>query len=221
VSRLSQTIEHTLLGATTTPAMVARLCAEAIEYGFLAVCVPPIQVARAKSELRLSQVRVVSVVGFPLGGSLPGAVADEAERVLTLGADEIDMVIPLGLALGGELEAVTLAVAAVRSAARGKILKAIVETGLFGPSELEAVARATLAGAPDFLKTSTGFGPRGASVEDVERLVRWSSGQAQVKASGGIRTAQQARALLAAGATRLGTSSGVAIVSDTSEAVDP
>jgi deoxyribose-phosphate aldolase len=164
---------------------------------------------------------VVSVVGFPLGGSLPAAQADEAERVLALGADEIDMVIPLGLALAGELGEVTRAVEVVRNATRGKVLKAILETGLFGPSELESVARAALAGAPDFLKTSTGFGPRGASVEDVECLVRCSSGQAQVKASGGIRTASQARALLQAGATRLGTSAGVAIVSDPTERERP
>ncbi len=209
---LARAIEHTLLRASATPADVERLAGEAIEHGFAGVCVNPLYAARARALVRGSRVRVVCPVGFPLGASVPAVVAREAERALADGADEIDMVIPLGLALGGLLDAVTEAVATVRLAVGTHVLKAILETGLFDPSALEVVARAALAGGPDFLKTSTGYGPRGATVGDVELLVRWSSGQAEIKASGGIRTARDAEALLAAGATRLGTSAGVAIV---------
>jgi len=212
VTRLGRAIEHTLLRASATPADVEQLAREAIEHDFWGVCVNPLHAARARSLLRGSPVRVVCPVGFPLGASVPEVVAREAERALADGADEIDMVIPLGLALGGELDAVTGAVATVRRAVGKQVLKAILETGFFGRSALEAVARAALAGGPDFLKTSTGFGPRGATVEDVELLVRWCSARARVKASGGIRTTREAKALLAAGATRLGTSAGVAIV---------
>jgi deoxyribose-phosphate aldolase len=212
VTRLGRAIEHTLLRASATPAEVERLAGEAIEHGFAGVCVNPLHAARARALVRGSPVRVVCPVGFPLGASVPEVVAREAERALADGADEIDMVIPLGLALGGLLDAVTEAVATVRLAVGKHVLKAILETGLFERSALEAVARAALAGGPDFLKTSTGFGPRGATVEDVELLVCWSSGRAEIKASGGIRTTREAEALLAAGATRLGTSAGVAIV---------
>jgi deoxyribose-phosphate aldolase len=212
VTRLARAIEHTLLRASATPAAVVRLAGEAIEHGFVGVCVNPVHAARARALVLGSRVRVVCTVGFPLGASVPEVVAREAERALADGADEIDMVIPLGLALAGELRVVSEAVATVRSAVGTHALKAILETGLFDRSALEAVARAALDGGPDFLKTSTGFGPRGATVEDVELLVRWSCGQAQVKASGGIRTTREAEALLAAGATRLGTSAGVAIV---------
>jgi len=212
VTRLARAIEHTLLRASATPADVERLAREAIEHGFVGVCVNPLHAARVRALLGGSRVRVVCPVGFPLGASVPEVVAREAERALADGADEIDMVIPLGLALGGLLDAVTEAVATVRLVVGTHVLKAILETGLFDRAALEAVARAALAGRPDFLKTSTGFGPRGATVEDVELLVRWSSGQAGVKASGGIRTTREAEALLAAGATRLGTSAGVAIV---------
>ncbi len=212
MTRLAAAIEHTLLRASATPTDLARLTGEAIEHGFWGVCVNPLYAAEARALLRGSPVRVVCPVGFPLGGSLPEVVAREAECALRDGADEIDMVIPLGWAVAGELARVTDAVSTVRRAVGGAVLKAILETGLFSRTSLEAVARATLLGNPDFLKTSTGFGPRGATVEDVRLLVAWSSGQARIKASGGIRTADEARALLDAGATRLGTSAGVAIV---------
>jgi deoxyribose-phosphate aldolase len=212
VTALARAIEHTLLRASATPADVERLAHEALAHGFAGVCIHPLYAARAKSLVRGSEVRVVCPVGFPLGASLPEVVAHEAERAVRDGADEIDMVIPLGLASAGELRAVTQAVATVRRAVPSHVLKAILETGLFEPSALEAVARAALRGGPDFLKTSTGFGPRGATVEDVKLLVAWASGQAKVKASGGIRTTRDAELLLAAGASRLGTSAGVAIV---------
>ena len=209
---LAAAIEHTLLRATATPDEIRRLCAEARIHGFCGVCVNPRFVALAARELADVPPRVVTVVAFPLGASVPEVAAFEAQRAIADGADELDLVIPIGEALGGDLEAVARAVGTVREATRGATLKVILETGCFTESQLDAVARAALCAAPDFLKTSTGFGPRGASVEDVRTLVALGAGRTQVKAAGGIRSAADARALLAAGATRLGTSSGVALV---------
>ncbi|MFC1641802.1 deoxyribose-phosphate aldolase [Myxococcota bacterium] len=214
MTALAQAIEHTLLKASATPADVEQLCSEALEHGFCAVCVNLLHVARASASTTDSGTLVVCPVGFPLGATLPSVMAWEAEQALAHGAREIDMVIPLGLALAGELSAVTGAVALVRRAVGSAALKVILETGLFDGSTLASVATAALAGEPDFLKTSTGYGPRGASVEDVRSLTQQAAGRAQVKASGGIRTAAQASQLLAAGATRLGTSASVSIVTE-------
>ncbi len=207
-------IEHTLLRADATPAAVERLCDEAIEWGLLGVCVAPLHVARAAARLGSEGPRVVTVVGFPLGATVPEVMATEARRAVADGAAEIDMVIPIGLGLAGELDAVRAAVATVRAAVPERALKVILETGHFAPEPLRALAREVIAAQPDFLKTSTGFGPSGATVADVALLVECGGGRVGVKAAGGIRTAADARALVAAGATRIGTSNGAAIAAE-------
>lgn len=214
MSSVVTAIEHTRLKADTTPQDVEQLCAEARQFRFAGVCVNPLYVPQVKRALAGSDVKVVTVVGFPLGASSERADCAEAAWLIEQGADEVDMVIPIGLALSGDLGAVTQRVTALRRATSGAVLKVIVECGFFDEAQLRDVCLAAAAGAPDYLKTATGFGPRGASIADVRLLAdvaRQTSGAMAVKASGGIRTLQDAVALMQAGATRLGTSSGVAI----------
>jgi len=211
---LAGLIEHTLLRADATPAAIERLCDEAIEWELLGVCVAPLHVARAAARLGRAGPRVITVVGFPLGATVPDVMAAETQRAVADGAAEVDMVIPIGLGLAGDLGAVRAAVAAVRAAIPDRVLKVILETGHFAPEPLRALAREVVTARPEFLKTSTGFGPRGATVADVELLVECGGGGVGVKAAGGIRTAAAARALVAAGATRIGTSNGAAIVAE-------
>jgi deoxyribose-phosphate aldolase len=189
------------------------LCDEAVEYGFAGVCVAPIHVPQAVTRLA-GRAAVVSVVGFPLGAGSEASDVAEAVWLVEHGASEIDMVIPIGFARAGLLELVTRRVKAVRAASRGAVLKVILETGYFEPLALSSVARAALEGEPDFLKTSTGFGPRGASVADIVTLRECGGRGVRIKASGGIRTLAGARELVAAGAIRLGTSSGVALIEE-------
>jgi deoxyribose-phosphate aldolase len=177
----------------------------------LGVCVNPLHVPLARS-LLARRALLVSVVGFPLGAGSERSDCSEAEWLVSAGADEVDLVVPLGLAAAGEWAAVTERVRRVRVASQGAVLKVILETGLFSSEQLQDLASAVLDAGPEFLKTSTGFGPRGASVEDVQLLTRASAGRARVKASGGIRTLTQAVQLLRAGAERLGTSNGVGLI---------
>lgn len=211
---LSPAIEHTLLRADATPEAIDRLCREAREHGFHGVCVNPIFVRQAALTLAGSSVRVVSVAGFPLGASVAENVAAEARSAIDQGAEEIDIVIPIGYALARDWREVTKHVAAVREATRGHALKVILETGYFSEAELARCAAAVLEAAPDFLKTSTGFGPRGASLRDVELLAALCPEGVRIKASGGIRDRAQAEAMINAGAVRIGTSHGVAIVTE-------
>jgi deoxyribose-phosphate aldolase len=212
VAELARCIEHTLLRASATPADIEQLCAEAAEHGFHGVCVNPCHVARASQALRDLPPRVVSVAAFPLGATVPDVAAREAAQAVTDGASEIDLVIPIGLAIAGELARVADFVGTVRQAIAGVTLKVILETGYFASEQVAALAEAVLGASPEFLKTSTGFGPRGATVQDVRLLAGIASGRARIKAAGGIRTLAQASAMLQAGAARIGTSSGVAIV---------
>jgi deoxyribose-phosphate aldolase len=209
---LARHIEQTLLRPEATPARVEAHCREAAAHGLFGVCILPRHVPLARRSVEGAGVRVVTVVAFPLGGSAPGAKAAEARIAVLDGADELDMVMSIGDALAGDFGAVEADVRAVREAAPGCVLKVILETGLLDEAALEGAARASVRAGADFVKTSTGFGPRGATVTDVERLVRAVEGRAQVKASGGIRTRAEALALLGAGATRIGTSSGVSMV---------
>jgi deoxyribose-phosphate aldolase len=157
-------------------------------------------------------VSVVSVVAFPLGASVVDVAVREAECAMADGASELDLVLPVGLALARQYGAMCRFIAAVRAATPGATLKVILETGHFSPEQLGELVPQVLDSGADFLKTSTGFGPRGATVEDVHLLFRLAAGRARIKAAGGIRCANDARALLAAGASRIGTSHGVAIV---------
>jgi deoxyribose-phosphate aldolase len=214
---LSRYIEHTLLRPDATPEEVERHCREAVEHGLFAVCISPVYVALAKLCLRRAPVRIVTVAGFPFGSSTPFVKATEARQAVADGADEIDMVMSIGLALDGGWNAVEADVRTVRDAVKEPLLKVIIETGYFSPDEIVSAAEAVLGGGADFVKTSTGFGPRGASVADVELLSSTVRGRAQVKAAGGIRTAAAARELIEAGATRIGTSRGVELVTPAAE----
>ncbi|HAR69391.1 2-deoxyribose-5-phosphate aldolase [Thermus scotoductus] len=217
---LAAHIDHTLLKPTATPEEILKVAEEALEHGFFGLCIPPSYVPLVRERYPHAPFRLVTVVGFPLGYQAKEVKALEAALALAQGADEVDMVIHLGRASAGDYAYIEEEVRTVRQAAPKAVLKVILETGYFTPEAqgqprrgyLENLAEAAIQGGADFLKTSTGFGPRGASLEDVELLVRVARGRAQVKAAGGIRNRETAIKLLEAGATRLGTSSGVALV---------
>ena len=205
-------IDHTLLKANATQEEIGKLCEEAKKFGFASVCVNPAYVSLCSQLLRGSGVKVCTVIGFPLGATTPTVKALEARDAIANGADEIDMVINIGALKSGNYQLVLDDIKAVREATRGKILKVILETAYLSREEkIKACELAKQAGA-DFVKTSTGFGPSGATVEDV-RLMREVVGPAMgVKASGGIRSTEDAQKMVAAGATRIGASASVAIV---------
>jgi len=210
---VARMVDHTLLKPSATQTEVAKLCEEARTHRFASVCVNPSYVAYSAQLLKGSDVKVCTVVGFPLGSTTPTVKGIEARDAIANGADEIDMVINVGALKSGNDALAFEDIKAVREATRGKILKVILETSLLSDEEkVRACALAKKAGA-DFVKTSTGFGGGGATVEDV-RLMRQTVGPLMgVKASGGIRDAQAADAMIQAGATRLGTSASVAIIS--------
>ena len=212
-SPVARLVDHTLLKPSATQAEVAKLCEEARRHCFASVCVNPSYVAYSAQLLQGSGVKVCTVIGFPLGSTTSTVKALEARDAIANGADEIDMVINVGALKSGNDSLAFDDIKAVREATRGRVLKVILETSLLSDGEkVRACVLAKKAGA-DFVKTSTGFGGGGATVEDV-RLMRQTVGPLMgVKASGGIRDAKAAEAMIAAGATRLGTSASVAIVS--------
>ncbi len=205
-------IEHTNLKPTATPKDIEKLCDEAKENGFYGVCVNPSYVKLAKEKLKGTNVKVVTVCGFPLGATSTEAKAFEAKKAVEDGAEEIDMVINIGLLKAGEYEKVYEDIKAVVDSAKVPV-KVIIETCYLTDEEkVAACVISKLAGAK-FVKTSTGFGTAGATVEDVH-LMRWVVGEELgVKAAGGIRDLSKAKDMIRAGADRIGTSSGVVIVS--------
>jgi len=207
-------IDHTNLRPEATPSQIVRLCEEAREFGFGAVMINPCYVALACEQLRGSRVKVGAVIGFPLGATLTTVKVFESKKTLELGAREIDMVMNIGWLKAGEKQQVLSEIQTVAEVVHtdGALLKVILETGLLANEEkLLACAISEKAGA-DFVKTSTGFLGGIATVEDVTLMRR--AVRIGVKASGGIRTAAEARRMLDAGADRLGTSSGVQIVTE-------
>lgn len=214
-SDLARYIDHTLLKPEATPADVDRLCDEALEYGFAAVCVNPVWVRRAARKLRGSGVTVASVVGFPLGASTPQVKALEARRALRDGAREIDMVLNVGALKGGELDLVERDVRGVSDACRevGALNKVILETAYLTDEEKVLASRLAKRAKAHYVKTSTGFGPAGATVFDVALMREAVGSELGVKAAGGIRSAEEAREMIAAGATRIGASAGIQMVS--------
>ncbi len=216
---LAQYIDHTLLKPDATPDDIARLCEEAKQHGFAAVCVNPVNVRRAVELLCGTSIKVCSVVGFPLGASLPEIKALEARRALADGAREIDMVINIGALKVGNHDLVREDIAGVVQECHevGAVCKVIIEAALLTDDEKVTACRLAQEAGADYVKTSTGFGPGGATEHDVA-LMRATVGPAMgVKAAGGIRTAEQALRMIHAGATRLGTSSGVRIVEEATE----
>lgn len=212
--KVAQSIDHTLLKATATEEQIKALCADAKTHGFKSVCVNPCWVPVCARELAGSDVLVCTVVGFPLGANSTAVKAEEARRAVAEGAREIDMVINVGWAKAGDWKAVQDEIAAVVDASRPAIVKVIIETCYLTREEKIAACRAAVAAGAAFVKTSTGFGTGGATVDDV-RLMKEAVGTgAEVKASGGIRTLADAIAMLEAGATRIGASAGVSILQE-------
>lgn len=209
---IAKTIDHTLLRPDATRVQILKLCEEAKEYGFASVCVNPARIALAAEALKGTDVTPCCVVGFPLGAIPSESKAAETQVAVSNGAREIDMVINIGAAKDGDWEMVQSDIAQVKKACGEAKLKVIIETCLLTDEEKVRACRAAQAAGADFVKTSTGFSRAGATVEDV-RLMRETVGPDMgVKAAGGIHNRAQAQAMLDAGATRIGASSGIAIV---------
>ncbi len=209
---LADRIDHTLLKPDATPVQIERLCAEAREHGFASVCVNPVHVTLAAAELKDSGVAVCTVVGFPLGANRSDIKAAETAAAVQDGAGEIDMVLAIGAMKAGATDVVLHDIRAVVQAAAGRTVKVILETCLLSDDEIVAACRLCVQAGAHFVKTSTGFSSGGATLAQV-RLMRETVGPAYgVKASGGIRCREDAVAMLEAGASRLGTSAGVAIL---------
>jgi deoxyribose-phosphate aldolase len=204
-------IEHTLLSAAATPAMIEVLCDEARDLRLFGVCVSPVEVGRCRARLSGSEVRVVAVVGFPLANTFNECVRLECQLALEAGADEIDAVMRVSAAKSGNWAQVQREARSVVEAAAGKPVKLILETAYLDAVEIERACATAVDAGVQFVKTSTGYASRGATLEDIEQMRRHVRGRARIKASGGIRTADQALAMLAAGADRIGTSAGAEI----------
>jgi len=211
---LAPLIDHTLLRADAAASDIDRLCKEARQHRFASVCVNPARVARAAAHLAGSGVDTCSVVGFPLGAHTPAVKAAEAAGAIRDGAREIDMVIDIGALKSGDYALAEAGIAGVVAACRetGVLCKVIIEAAVLTDEEKVAACLLARRAGADFVKTSTGFGPGGATVYDVGLMRRVVGPDLGVKAAGGIRTRSNAEALIAAGADRLGTSAGVAIV---------
>ena len=209
---LAKMIDHTILKADATEAAVRKLCAEAREYEFASVCVNSCHTRLVAEQLAGSDVLTCVVVGFPLGAMSTAGKVAETQVAVQDGAQEIDMVINVGAIKDGRWDFVATDIAAVVEAAKPAIVKVILETCLLTDEEKIKACQAAVAAKAAFVKTSTGFSTGGATLADVALMKKTVAGQALVKASGGIRTAADARAMAEAGADRIGTSNGIAIV---------
>ena len=210
-------IDHTLLKGTATRGEIDALCREALEHRFASVCVSPRHVARAAELLRGSCVKVCTVIGFPLGANDPRTKAFEARTAVADGAQECDMVIDIGALKDGDVARVEADVRGVVEASGDAIVKVIIETCYLTDEEKVLACQAAARAGARFVKTSTGFGSGGATPEDVTLMRASIPEEMGVKASGGVRTYEDARAMIEAGASRIGTSSGVAIVGGATE----
>jgi len=213
---IAKLIDHTLLKPEAASAQIRTLCEEAVRLGFASVCINPWYVPLAAELVRGSTVKVCTVVGFPLGATMPQVKVFETEQAIKNGADEIDMVINIGALKSGEDEAVESDICGVVDAShRGDaICKVILEMALLTGEEKIRACRAAKNADADYVKTSTGFGPGGATVEDVSLMRSIAGPKMGIKAAGGIRTLEDLKKMLAAGATRIGSSSGVKILEE-------
>ncbi|MFZ5595806.1 MAG: deoxyribose-phosphate aldolase [Bacillota bacterium] len=218
---MAKMIDHTLLKAVGTPDEVTQLCREALEYGFASVCVNPYYVPLAGKLLKGSEVLVCTVIGFPLGATSTAAKAFEAEEAVRAGAKEVDMVVNIGLLKAGRQEEVLKDIRAVVEAAtavdKDAVVKVIIETCYLTDEEKIMACKLSQEAGAHFVKTSTGFGTGGATVEDIALMRKTVGPQMGIKASGGIKNAVQALAMIEAGATRIGASAGIGIVSELEE----
>ena len=214
MEHLNRYIDHTLLKADATPAQIEKLCGEALTYHFASVCVNSCYVPLCAQRLKGSDVAVCCVVGFPLGAMLTEAKAAETRLAVAAGAQEVDMVINVGKAKAGDWAYVEADIRAVVEAAGAAHVKVILECCLLTDEEKQRACACAKAAGAAFVKTSTGFSSGGATVQDVALMRRAVGPNMGVKAAGGIRTRQDALAMLEAGANRLGASAGIAIVTE-------
>jgi deoxyribose-phosphate aldolase len=216
---LAAQLDHTLLRPDATEAQVAQLCQEAATHGFATVCVPPCYVAFATEKLAGTAVGICTVIGFPLGYSASSVKFKEAEVALYDGATELDMVINISALKSGKTAAIQDEILDLADLCHvhQALLKVIIETALLTEDEIVTACQLCVAGEADFVKTSTGFASRGASVADIELLRRTLPATMRIKAAGGIRTREAALALVAAGADRIGSSNSLALITETDE----
>ncbi|MHA1771337.1 MAG: deoxyribose-phosphate aldolase [Candidatus Thorarchaeota archaeon] len=212
VTKLAQMIDHTELKPDATEERIRSLCSEAVAHKFGTVCVNSHNVPIAANALKGTMVKVCSVVGFPLGAMITDAKVCETRAAIKNGAAEIDMVMNIGAFKSGNFDTVQSDIAAVVEGASGHTVKVILETGYLTPDEIVHACKICEAAGAHFVKTSTGFGPRGASVDDVKIMHDTVGDRLGIKAAGGIRTFEDALAMINAGATRIGASKGVQIL---------
>ena len=205
-------IDHTVLKADTPLETIKRICDEAMEYGFASVCINPCHVAYCADYLKDSDVNVCTVIGFPLGANTSSVKAFETKDAIANGADEIDMVMNIGALKDKNYDLVRDDVKAVVEAANGTLVKVILETCLLTEDEIKKACELCVEAKADYVKTSTGFSTRGATIEDVRIMKEAVHGKAKVKAAGGVRTPEDMVKIVAAGADRIGTSAGCSLV---------
>ena len=210
--KLNKYIDHTVLKADTPKATVQKIIDEAIQYDFMSVCLNPTWVSFAAEKLAATDVKVCTVIGFPLGANTSAVKAFEAAEAVKNGADEVDMVINIGAAKDGDWDLVESDIQAVVDASGDVLTKVIIETSLLTDEEKVKACQAAVRAGADFVKTSTGFSTAGATVADIALMRQTVGPDLGVKASGGVRSMADAEAMIAAGATRLGTSNGVEIM---------
>ncbi|TLG72138.1 deoxyribose-phosphate aldolase [Culicoidibacter larvae] len=210
---LNKYIDHTLLKQDATKAQILELCKEAREYDFMSVCINPYWIPVASEALTGSDVKVCTVIGFPLGANATATKAFETREAIAAGADEVDMVINVGALKDKDDATVEADIRAVVEAAAGTLVKVIIETCLLTDEEKVRACKLSVAAGADYVKTSTGFSTGGATVEDVRLMKETVGDAALVKASGGVRNLEDAQKMIDAGASRIGTSNGVMIVS--------
>ena len=209
---LNKYIDHTVLKADTSKAKVQQIIDEAIQYEFMSVCINPTWVSFAAKQLATTDVKVCTVIGFPLGANTSAVKAFEAADAIKHGADEVDMVINIGAAKDGDWDLVESDIQAVVDASGDVLTKVIIETSLLTDEEKIKACQAAVRAGADFVKTSTGFSTAGATVSDIALMRQTVGPDMGVKASGGVRSIADAQAMIDAGATRLGTSNGVDIM---------
>lgn len=205
-------IDHTVLKADTPLETIKRICDEAMEYGFASVCINPCHVAYCADYLKDSDVNVCTVIGFPLGANTSAVKAFETKDAIANGADEIDMVMNIGALKDKNYDLVRNDVKAVVEAANGTLVKVILETCLLTEDEIKKACELCVEAKADYVKTSTGFSTRGATIEDVQIMKAAVQGKAKVKAAGGVRTHEDMVKIVEAGADRIGTSAGCSLV---------
>ncbi len=209
---IAKMIDHTILNPDARIEDIKRICSEAKEYGFASVCINPNYVSLAKELLKGSSVKVCTVIGFPLGANTVSTKAYEAKEAVLNGADEIDMVQNVTLAKEHDWEYIEKEVKAVKDAIDGRLLKVILETCFLSKDEIKESSLAAIRGGADFVKTSTGFGKGGAKVEDIKIMREAVGPNKGVKASGGIHNYEEAKAMIDAGASRIGASKSIEII---------